>query len=169
MRTNSDSCPVLYWPQFGADDSLYAIARRTIGEITGKIPEITSDLDIADFFRDNPGADLYYPVFYGSTGWWGPLLGDNAKITGKIILSPSAQLMIIQNNGKIGSSKLMAAEINPFSDFFKKMNSGIATSLDMLATDAGKILGLFTGPNQNRFATIVETTGNQYLGCIGGY
>ena len=49
------------------------------------------------------------------------------------------------------------------------MNSGIATVADMLATDAGTILALFTGKSQSQFINVLESTGNSYLGCIGRY
>ena len=65
--------------------------------------------------------------------------------------------------------QLLAAEIYPTSGFFKKMNSNIATVADMLATDAGTILALFSGKNQSQFINILESTGNSYLGCIGRY
>ena len=68
-----------------------------------------------------------------------------------------------------GTHHLLAAEIRPSSNFFKKMNSSIATVTDMLATDAGTILALFSGKNQNQFINIIESTGNSYLGCIGQY
>ncbi len=47
--------------------------------------------------------------------------------------------------------------------------SSIAIVSDMLATDAGTILALFAGKNQNRFVNVIESTGNSYLGCIGQY
>jgi hypothetical protein len=112
------------------------------------------------------------PVFFGSTGWWGELLGSDAVVSDKLIISPECQLMVIesQKNAKLhGTNQLLAAEIRPASGFFKKMNSGIATVADMLATDAGTILALFSGKNQNQFINILESTGNSYLGCIGRY
>jgi hypothetical protein len=89
-----------------------------------------------------------------------------------MIISPECQLMVIaaQNRTKKqGSHQLLAAEIKPASGFFKKMNSSVATVTDMLATDAGTILALFSGKNQNQFVNIIESTGNSYLGCIGQY
>ena len=74
-----------------------------------------------------------------------------------------------KNANSSGKNQLLAAEIYPTSGFFKKMNSGIATVADMLATDAGTILALFSGANQSQFISVLESTGNSYLGCIGRY
>ena len=68
-----------------------------------------------------------------------------------------------------GNHHLLAAEIKPASGFFKKMSAEIATVADMLATDAGTILALFSGRDKNRFVNVLESTGNAYLGCIGQY
>ena len=137
------------------------------------MPEvIASDLDLASIFEKNPESVVYYPVFCESTGWWGELLGANATIVDKMIISPECQLMVIvdETHAKThGTNRLFAAEIRPASGFFKKMNSSIATVTDMLATDAGTILALFSGKNQNQFINVIESTGNSYLGCIGQY
>lgn len=137
------------------------------------MPDIrTEDIDIADVLAQKPNAVIYYPVFYGSTGWWGELLGSDGVVTNKIIISPECQLMVIESEKKVkltGKTQLFAAEIYPTSGFFKKMNSGIATVSDMLATNTGTILALFSGKNQSQFINILESTGNSYLGCIGRY
>ena len=137
------------------------------------MPEvIINDLDISGIFSKNEDATVYYPVLCESTGWWGELLGGNGVIVDKIIVSPECQLMVIVAENKAnlhGNHQLLAAEILPSSGFFKKMNSSIATVADMLATDAGTILALFSGKNQNQFMNIIESTGNSYLGCIGQY
>lgn len=136
---------------------------------------IDKEPDFADFFAANPGATLFYPVYAGATGWWGGLLGTNPKtgphISDKIIISAECQLMVIKDSPSLVNNPqvLMVAEIHPTSAFFKTMNSQIATSLDMLATDAGTILGLFRGRNEKKFSKVVETTGNSYLGCLGYY
>lgn len=136
---------------------------------------MTDDLDVAGALSDNPDATIYYPVFCESTGWWGELLGSDAVVTDKLIISPECQLMVIRASSAAGTShnsgqnQLLAAEIYPTSGFFKKMNSGIATVADMLATDAGTILALFSGKNQSQFINVLESTGNSYLGCIGRY
>ena len=165
--------PILYWPHKTTADADYQLSRKVINTATGIMPDvICEDLDISGIFERNPDATIYYPVFCESTGWWGELLGGGGVIVEKIIVSPECQLMVIvaEENVKLhGHNQLLAAEIHPTSGFFKKMNSSIATVADMLATDAGTILALFSGKNQNQFINILESTGNSYLGCIGQY
>ncbi len=165
--------PILYWSRKTNNDSEYQLARKTISAAHGIMPEVViGDTDIMDVLSENPESILYYPVFCESTGWWGELLGGNAVVTDKIIISPECQLMAIEMGktpAKKGQNQLLAAEIYPTSGFFKKMNSSIATVSDMLATDAGTILALFSGKNPTQFVNILESTGNSYLGCIGRY
>ena len=165
--------PILYWPRKTTGDSEYQLARQVINNTTGIIPDVCNDdTDIATILAQNPNAVIYYPVFCESTGWWGELLGGDAIVSDKLIISPECQLMVIelQKNAILrGKNQLLAAEIYPASGFFKKMNSGIATVADMLATETGTILALFSGKNQNQFINILESTGNSYLGCIGRY
>jgi hypothetical protein len=165
--------PILYWPRKTTGDSEYQLARKVINNETGVMPDVyTVDIDIAEILNKNPNAVIYYPVFCGSTGWWGELLGSDGVVSDKLIISPECQLMVIESEKKVkltGKTQLLAAEIYPTSGFFKKMNSGIATVADMLATDAGTILALFSGKNQSQFINILESTGNSYLGCIGRY
>ena len=165
--------PILYWPRKTTGDSEYQLARKVINNTTGIMPDVcTDDIDIAEILSNNPNTIIYYPVFCGSTGWWGELLGSDGVISDKIIISSECQLMVIESEKKVkltGKPQLLAAEIYPTSGFFKKMNSGIATVADMLATDAGTILALFSGRNQTQFINILESTGNSYLGCIGRY
>ena len=165
--------PILYWPRKTTGDSEYQLSRKVINSATGVMPDVhTDELDISAIFAENPKAVIYYPVFCGSTGWWGELLGGNAVVIDKLIISPECQLMVIESARSAkprGQTQLLAAEIYPTSGFFKKMNSGIATVADMLATDAGTILALFSGKNQSQFINILESTGNSYLGCIGRY
>ncbi len=168
--------PILYWPRKTTADTDYQLARKVINNTTGVMPDVvTGSLDLAEILAQNPGATVYYPVFCESTGWWGELLGGSAVVTDKLIISSECQLMVIEsedtasNREKAGKNQLLAAEIYPASGFFKKMNSGIATVADMLATDAGTILALFSGKNQNQFINVLESTGNSYLGCIGRY
>ena len=155
------------------NDAEYQFARKVINADAGLMPSVlTGDLDLAGIFADNPRATVYYPVFCESTGWWGELLGGDAVVVDKLIVSPSCQLMVIsasKNSNARGQNQLLAAEIYPASGFFKKMNSSIATVADMLATDAGTILALFSGRSQSQFVNILESTGNSYLGCIGRY
>lgn len=168
--------PILYWPRRTTGDDDYRLSRKVINTATGIMPDVmTDDLDVAGALRDNPDATIYYPVFCESTGWWGELLGSDAVVTDKLIISPECQLMVIRASSvasaahNSGQNQLLAAEIYPTSGFFKRMNSGIATVADMLATDAGTILALFSGKNQSQFINVLESTGNSYLGCIGRY
>lgn len=165
--------PILYWPRATKGDGEYRLARRVISTATGLMPTLAAgDLDLAGIFEHNADARVYYPVFCESTGWWGELLGGIGIVTDKIIISSECQLMVIQSakNAKPrGTTQLLAAEIYPASGVFKKMNSSIATVSDMLATDTGTILALFSGRNQGQFVNIIESTGNSYLGCIGRY
>ena len=165
--------PILYWPRKTAGDDEYQLARKVINNSTGVMPDVcTGDVDISGILSSNSNAVIYYPVFCGSTGWWGELLGSDAIVSDKLIISPECQLMVIEsqrNANPNGQNQLLAAEIYPTSGFFKKMNSSIATVADMLATDAGTILALFSGRNQNQFINVLESTGNSYLGCIGRY
>ncbi|MBN1324944.1 MAG: hypothetical protein JW974_01885 [Alphaproteobacteria bacterium] len=167
------SVPILYWSRKASSDSEYQLARKTISAMHGIMPEVVSgDIDVIELLSKNPESVLYYPVFCESTGWWGELLGGNASVTDKIIISPECQLMAIEIGSepvKKGQNQLLAAEIYPASGFFKKMNSSIATVADMLATDAGTIIALFSGKNQTQFINVLESTGNSYLGCIGRY
>lgn len=165
--------PILYWPRKTTGDSEYQLARKVINNATGVMPDVyTDDIDISVLLSANPNATIYYPVFCESTGWWGELLGSEAVVCDKLIISPECQLMVIEsrkNSKSRGQTQLLAAEIYPASGFFKKMNSGIATVADMLATNTGTILALFSGHNQSQFINILESTGNSYLGCIGQY
>ncbi|MBQ8293786.1 MAG: hypothetical protein IJX89_00145 [Alphaproteobacteria bacterium] len=165
--------PILYWPRPTKGDASYPLARKVINNATGVMPAVCADdTDIATILAKNPDASVYYPVFCESTGWWGELLGGDAVVVDKLIISPECQLMVIERekNAKyVGKNQLLAAEIYPTSGFFKKMNSGIATVADMLATNTGTILALFSGRNQSQFINVLESTGNSYLGCIGRY
>lgn len=165
--------PILYWPRNTKGDNEYHLARKVVSGATGVMPRLAGgEMDLASIFAENPDATVYYPVFCESTGWWGELLGGDAVVTDKIIISPECQLMVIEatrNARGHGSTQLFAAEIYPASGFFKKMNSGIATVSDMLATDTGTILALFSGRNPTPFINVLKSTGNSYLGCIGRY
>ncbi|MCQ2568570.1 MAG: hypothetical protein MJ163_03165 [Alphaproteobacteria bacterium] len=165
--------PILYWPYKTNGNNEYQLARKVINSAMGEMREaISEDVNLSDRFEGNPDAVVYYPVFCESTGWWGELLGSDGVIVEKMIISPECQLMVImaESNAKMrGNHHLLAAEIRPSSGFFKKMNSSIATVTDMLATDAGTILALFSGKNQNQFVNVIESTGDSYLGCIGRY
>lgn len=168
--------PILYWPRKTSADTDYQLARKVINSTVGVMPDVVNgDADLMVILENNPNAIVYYPVFCESTGWWGELLGGKAIVTDKLIISSECQLMVIESEytasktAKTGKNQLLAAEIYPASGFFKKMNSGIATVSDMLATDTGTILALFTGKSQAQFINVLEATGNSYLGCIGRY
>ena len=165
--------PILYWPRKTTGDAEYQLARKVINNATGVMPDVCGpDTDISDILSQNPNAAIYYPVFCESTGWWGELLGGDAVVSDKLIISPECQLMVIESSKSAkprGQTQLLAAEIYPTSGFFKKMNAGIATVSDMLATETGTILALFSGRNQSQFINVLESTGNSYLGCIGRY
>jgi hypothetical protein len=66
-------------------------------------------------------------------------------------------------------NKLFVAEIFPTPGFFKKATSFGVGIADMLATESGTILALFSGKNQSKFQNFIESSGNFYLGCVGGY
>lgn len=165
--------PILYWPRKTTNDADYQTARKIINSSFGTMPTIiNNDLDLSSIMDENPESVVFYPVFCGSTGWWGELLGSHAVVVDKVIISSECQLMVIKSeecSNSNGMTHLLAAEIRPSSGFFKKMSSSVATVADMLATDTGTILALFSGRNQNKFINILETTGNSYLGCIGRY
>lgn len=170
---------MLYWPKRrNSDSSLYHDARRAISDAVGQMPGVIYDsLDMCELFSKNSNTRLYYPVFAGSSGWWGELLGCGEthapRVVGNLILSAECQLMIIESGAArptAGAKRgLFAAEIYPTAEFFKKMSSSVATVNDMLATESGTILALFSGKNQAKFANLIESSGNQYLGCIGYY
>lgn len=174
MSYQTLSSPSLFWPKSRARDSdTYQAARRLISDRHGEMPRVVSvEFEMTDFFKNSPDEFLYYPVFSGTSGWWGELLGGQAKICEKISLSKDCTLMVIAKEQKIQTkeqNKLFAAEIFPTPGFFKKAtNFGVSVS-DMLATESGTILALFTGKNQTKFQNFIECSGNFYLGCVGGY
>ena len=134
--------PILYWPRRTTGDNEYQLARKVINNSTGVMPDVcTDDLDIVGILHSNPNAVIYYPVFCGSTGWWGELLGGDAVVSDKLIISPECQLMVIELNTNAksrGQTQLLAAEIYPTSGFFKKMNSNIATVADTSSGQQGQ-------------------------------
>lgn len=183
MRSESDiiqhvmkKFPILYWPHKTRGCSDYQLARKIINETMGIMPEVvTSDVDIQEILNKQAHACVFYPIFYGTSGWWGELLGGNAIVTDKIIISSECQLMVIENENNIspkkidGKYQLMATEIRPTSGFFKKIGTDIATVSDMLATDSGTILALFSCKDKKLLINMLESTGNSFLGCIGHY
>jgi len=166
--------PFLFWPTRGTRDSdTYQSARRIVSDRHGEMPYLTpTDFDMVEFFKNTPDAVLYYPVFSGTPGWWGELLGGQAKVYEKIILTKDCTLMAIAKDQPAETkdqNKLFVAEIFPNPGFFKKASSfGISIS-DMLATESGTVLALFSGKNQSKIQNFIESSGNFYLGCVGGY
>ena len=166
--------PFLFWPQRGSRDSdTYQSARKIISDRHGEMPRITStDFDMAEFFKSTSDAILYYPVFSGVPGWWGELLGGQAKVCEKITLTKDCTLMAITKDQvpeTKDQNRLFVAEIFPTPGFFKKAASVGVNISDMLATESGTILALFSGKNQSKFQNFIESSGNFYLGCVGGY
>jgi hypothetical protein len=131
-----------------------------------------TDFDMVEFFKNTADAVLYYPVFSGVPGWWGELLGGQAKVYEKILLTKECTLMVIakdQITETKDQNKLFVAEIFPTPGFFKKASSFGVSISDMLATESGTVLALFSGKNQSKFQNFIESSGNFYLGCVGGY
>ena len=163
--------PILYWSHNSVHESDYKLIRNFINSKHDLMPRvIVDDFDIKEILEDNIDSLLYYPIFNDSVGWWGELLGQDLFVSDKITISNSCHLMVIEYGKKeIDNYKdnLFAAEINPTSGFFNKINSSIATISDVLATDAGTVLALFSGKDKDKFVNIVKSTGNSYLGCIG--
>ncbi len=163
--------PILYWSYNSDRDSDYKLIKSFINSRHELPPRVLGDdFELKEILEDNTDSVLYYPIFKDTIGWWGELLGQDLFVTERILVSNTCQLMMIEY-GKRENSKnrdnLLAAEINPNSGFFNKINSSIATISDMLATDAGTVLALFSGKDKDRFINVVKSTGNSYLGCIG--
>lgn len=163
--------PILYWSYNSDRDSDYKLIKSFINSRHDVLPRVLGDdFELKEILDDNIDSVLYYPIFKDTIGWWGELLGQDLFVTDKIIISNTCQLMLIEyGKREITNSKnnLLAAEINPNSGFFNKINSSIATISDVLATDAGTVLALFSGKDKDKFINTVKSTGNSYLGCIG--
>jgi len=156
---------VLVWN--GRADSVYREARRRIAARNGCAPGTAGELDFPNFFAKNPDALAYVPVFQGTTGWWGELLGTNAKIQSKIIISPECQLYEIGTEMPAAARRLFAAEVLPKA--FKRIRETATGVKDMIATDSGTILTLLVGNNENKLKNCIKTAGGEYFGCLGGY
>lgn len=166
--------PFLFWPTRGTRDlDTYQSARRIISDRHGEMPCLTpTDFDMIEFFKATPDAVLYYPVFSGVPGWWGELLGGSAQVCEKIVLTKDCSLMAIAKDQIIENkdqNKLFVAEIFPNPGFFKKVSNFGVSIADMLATESGTVLALFSGKNPGKFQNFIESSGNFYLGCVGGY
>ena len=115
---------------------------------------------------------VYFPVFQNSAGWWGQLLGTNARIRSKIIVSPECQLYEIGTGAKTNdasSRQLFAAEVAPRPQAFRKIREIAATIKDMIATDNGTILTLLSGNNENKIKNCINSLGGEFLGTLGKY
>ena len=156
---------VLVWN--GKSDALYREARRQIAQRNNYAPRTVKDLDFSTFFTKNDDMLAYFPVFQGTIGWWGELLGTNAKIQSKIIVSPECQLYEIGTGSATVSKQLFAAEIMPKA--FRKICETATAVKDMIATDSGTILTLLVGSNENKIKNFIKSGGGEYFGCIGGY
>lgn len=158
---------VLVWG--GKADALYREARRRIAACGGNAPRTVRNLDFSEFFAKNTDAVVYFPVFQETTGWWGELLGTDAKIRSKIIVSPECQLYEIGLAAPMASRQLFAAEVLPKATFFQKIRDAAATIKDMIATDSGTILTLLVGNNEDKIRRFVKINGGEYFGYLGGY
>jgi hypothetical protein len=168
---------VLVWD--GRADATYREVRRQIASRNGHAPQTAKEIDFARFFQDNSDSLAYFPVFQGTTGWWGELLGTDAKIRSKIIVSPECQLYEIGRAPFAADRPLLewpprvrqlhVAEAMPQGKFFQKLKDAAAQIKDMIATDAGTVLTLLVGGNGDRIKNCVQSAGGEYLGSIGGY
>jgi len=156
---------VLVWN--GKSDAIYREARRQIAAKNGIAPSTVKELDFPKFFAGSVATLAYVPVFQGTTGWWGELLGTNAKIRSKIIISPECQIYEIGTEMPAVSKRLFAAEAMPKS--FKRIRETVISVKDMIATDSGTILALLVGNNENKLKNCIKTAGGEYFGCLGGY
>ena len=157
----------------GRSDTIYREARRQITARTKTAPRTVKELDFADFFQNSKDKLVYFPVFQDSAGWWGPLLGTNAKIKSKMIVSPECQLYEIGMTGEDArgaeTNQLFAAEIPPKPKLFRKIREIPATIRDMIATDNGTILTLLSANNENKIKGCIKTLGGEFFGNLGGY
>jgi len=158
---------VLVWN--GKSDALYREARRQITARNSSAPKTVKELDFTDFFSGKSNSLAYFPVFQETTGWWGPLLGTDAKIRSKIIVSPECQLYEIGFEAPMASHQLFAAEVQPRTSFFRKIRESSAIIKDMIATDSGTVLTLLSGNSEPVIRNIVKTHGGEYFGYLGGY
>ena len=156
---------VLVWSS--KSGALYKEARRFIAGRTGGAPQTLKTVDFEDFFKEHPGGLIYFPVFQGMSGWWGEMLGTNARIQSKMILSPECILYEIGMDGAATARQLFAAEILPHT--LKKVKDSKTEIKDMIATDSGTILALLCGGAENKIRAAVQAHGGTYMGHLGGY
>jgi hypothetical protein len=153
----------------GKSDALYREARRQIMTRNSITPKTVKEIDFPTFFVKNPNKLVYFPVFQNTTGWWGELLGTDAKIRSKIIVSPECQLYEIGRGAPTAAHRLYAAEILPKTGFFQKIRAAAITVKDMIATDSGTILTLLVCGSEDKVKNCVKLNGGEYFGTLGGY
>lgn len=158
---------VLVWN--GGYDAVYREARRQIIARNKFAPKTIKDIDFSDFFESNKDALVYYPVFQGTTGWWGALLGTDARIQSKIIVSAECQLYEVGTANSSARHQLFAAEVLPRQAFFQKIRDCATTIKDMIATDSGTVLTLLSGGNETKIKSCVKGADGEYFGSLGGY
>jgi hypothetical protein len=156
---------VLVWN--GKADKLYREARRQITSRNDSAPRTVRELNFSDFFNGDKNALAYFPVFQGTTGWWGEMLGTGAKIRSKLIISPECQLYEIGTDEARAQRRLYAAEVMPRA--FRKLSETATTVKDMIATDSGTIMTLLVASSENKIKNCVRAHGGEYLGSLGGY
>lgn len=151
--------------------AVYKEARREIAARNISAPKTVKEIDFAEFFENARNALVYFPVFQNSAGWWGQLLGTNAKIRSKIIVSPECQLYEIGGaESPRASRRLFAAELPPRPNVFGKIRESAAAVIkDMIATDNGTVLTLLSADNENKVKSCVKTLGGEFFGTLGGY
>ena len=157
---------VLVWN--GGNNASYREARRQITAKNKSAPKTVKDIDFASFFSENKDALVYFPVFSTTIGWWGAMLGSEAKIQSKIIVSPECQLYEVGTVDTARKHQLFAAEILPKKDFFKEVQKTIVIK-DAIATDSGTMLALLTGGTESKIRNLVGKFKGEYFGSLGGY
>ncbi|MDR1027303.1 MAG: hypothetical protein LBL46_02715 [Rickettsiales bacterium] len=161
---------ILVWP--GRSDAEYREAKRQVFVRSGSVPRTLREISFSDFFDAKNNASVYFPVFQGTTGWWGELLGTGAKVRGKMIISPECQVYEISKapgDNPNGTRQLFAAEIAATPGFIKRLKDGSVAVKDMIATESGNVLALLTGAGESRVRRSVASAGGEYLGHLGGY
>jgi hypothetical protein len=158
---------VLVWN--GKSDAMYREARRQITLHNNSAPKTIKDIDFSTFFQENPNVLVYFPVFQNTIGWWGEMLGTNAKIQSKIIVSPECQLYEIGIASLGLPHQLYAAEIHPKTSLLQKMRELAITVKDMIATENGTVLTLLSGNNEDKIRNCIVRNGGEFFGNLGGY
>lgn len=148
---------------------MYREARRQIASRDNSAPKTIKEIDFSEFFKvdSDPDKVAYFPVFEDTCGWWGQLLGTNAKVRDKIIVSPECQLYEIGRSAAAPRHKLFAAEVP--GRFFCKLRGAASQIKDAIATDSGTIMTLVVGSGESRIKNCVHENGGLYYGPLGGY